>query len=243
MKVADSMKEIRVLIADDEKEIRDLLKTYIERELYQVDVAADGEEALLLFDTNKYNLIILDLMMPKIDGIEVCRRLREKTNVPILMLTAKDHETDKILGLSMGADDYITKPFSINEVVARVKALMRRFLVLGSDSDAREKTFIKFKGLSIDIKKYIVYVAGEEVALTAKEIELLKFLASNPEQVFTKSQLFRNVWGDDYLEDDNTVMVHIRKLRKKIEEDPSNPQFIQTVWGIGYKFVGEEDES
>ncbi|CAM4218582.1 PhoP family transcriptional regulator [Bacillus manliponensis] len=237
------MKEIRVLIVDDEKEIRDLLKKYMERELYKVDVAANGAEAISLFDTNKYNLVLLDLMMPIMDGIEVCRRLREKTNVPILMLTAKDHETDKVLGLSIGADDYITKPFSINEVVARVKALMRRFLVLGSDSDSQGKAFVKFKGLSIDMKKYIAYVGEEEVSLTAKELELLKFLASNPEQVFTKSQLFRNVWGSDYLEDDNTVMVHIRKLRKKIEADPSNPQFIQTVWGIGYKFVGEKDES
>jgi DNA-binding response OmpR family regulator len=237
------MKEIRVLIADDEKEIRDLLKKYIERELYLVDVARDGEEALSLFEQNTYNLIILDLMMPKIDGIEVCRKLREKTNVPILMLTAKDHEADKIVGLSIGADDYITKPFSVNEVVARVKALMRRFLILGSDNGLQEKTLLKYKGLSIDMRKYIVCIAGEEISLTAKELELLKFMASNPEQVFTKSQLFRNVWGNSYLEDDNTVMVHIRKLRKKIEKDPSNPLFIQTVWGIGYKFVGEKDES
>ncbi|MGX5439998.1 response regulator transcription factor [Bacillus thuringiensis] len=236
------MREIRILIADDEKEIRDLLKKYMERELYKVDVAIDGEQALSLFNRNKYDLIILDLMMPKVDGIEVCRRLREKTNVPILMLTAKDHETDKILGLSIGADDYITKPFSINEVVARVKALMRRFLILGSEGGDREKTLIEFKGISIDMKKYTVFIAGEEVSLTAKEMELLKFLASNPEQVFTKSQLFRNAWGDNYLEDDNTVMVHIRKLRKKIEVDPSNPQLIQTVWGIGYKFVGEQSE-
>lgn len=237
------MKEIRVLIADDEKEIRDLLKKYLERELYKVDVAVNGEEALTLFDQNKYNLIILDLMMPKIDGIEVCRRLRNKTNVPILMLTAKDHEIDKILGLSIGADDYITKPFSINEVVARVKALMRRFLILGSDGNSYEKTLIKFKGITIDLKKYTVIIAGEEVSLTAKEFELLKFFASHPEQVFTKTQLFRNVWGSEYVEDDNTVMVHIRKLRKKIEDDPSDPKFIQTVWGIGYKFVGEKDES
>lgn len=237
------MKEIRVLIADDEKEIRDLLKKYLERELYKVDVAVNGEEALTLFDQNKYNLIILDLMMPKIDGIEVCRRLRNKTNVPILMLTAKDHEIDKILGLSIGADDYITKPFSINEVVARVKALMRRFLILGSDGNSYEKTLIKFKGITIDLKKYTVIIAGEEVSLTAKEFELLKFFASHPEQVFTKTQLFRNVWGSEYVEDDNTVMVHIRKLRKKIEDDPSDPKLIQTVWGIGYKFVGEKDES
>ncbi|MCI1695413.1 response regulator transcription factor [Aneurinibacillus aneurinilyticus] len=237
------MKEIRVLIADDEKEIRDLLEKYLERELYKVDVAVNGEEALTLFDQNKYNLIILDLMMPKIDGIEVCRRLRNKTNVPILMLTAKDHEIDKILGLSIGADDYITKPFSINEVVARVKALMRRFLILGSDGNSYEKTLIKFKGITIDLKKYTVIIAGEEVSLTAKEFELLKFFASHPEQVFTKTQLFRNVWGSEYVEDDNTVMVHIRKLRKKIEDDPSDPKLIQTVWGIGYKFVGEKDES
>ncbi|MBO1628564.1 response regulator transcription factor [Bacillus arachidis] len=236
------MEDIRVLIADDEKEIRDLLKKYLERELYTVDIAINGEEALHLFEQNKYNLIILDLMMPKVDGIEVCRRLRNKTNIPILMLTAKDQEVDKILGLSIGADDYITKPFSINEVVARVKALMRRFLVLGSNANIQENTLLTFKGLTIDINKYIVNIDGKEVSLTGKELELLKFFALNPEQVFTKTQLFRNVWDSNYIEDDNTVMVHIRKLRKKIEIDPSNPKFIQTVWGIGYKFVGEKDE-
>ncbi|MEI4804496.1 response regulator transcription factor [Bacillus sp. NPDC077411] len=236
------METVRVLIADDEKEIRDLLKKYLEREFYTVDVAINGEEALHLFRQNKYNLVILDLMMPKIDGIEVCKRLRDQTNIPILMLTAKDHEVDKILGLSIGADDYITKPFSIHEVVARVKALMRRFLVLGSDANSHEQALLQFKGLTIDLKKYTVTVGAEEISLTAKELELLKFFASNPEQVFTKTQLFRNVWDSNYIEDDNTVMVHIRKLRKKIETDPSNPKFIQTVWGIGYKFVGEKDE-
>ncbi|EOP76699.1 hypothetical protein KOW_05425 [Bacillus cereus VDM006] len=236
------MEDIRVLIADDEKEIRDLLKKYLERELYTVDIAINGAEALHLFNQNKYNLIILDLMMPKIDGIEVCRRLRDKTNIPILMLTAKDHEVDKILGLSIGADDYITKPFSIHEVVARVKALMRRFFVLGSNTSTQDKTLLTFKGLTIDVKKYTVNVDGAEISLTGKELELLKFFALNPEQVFTKTQLFRNVWDSNYIEDDNTVMVHIRKLRKKIEADPSNPKFIQTVWGIGYKFVGEKHE-
>ncbi|MEK5097381.1 response regulator transcription factor [Bacillus sp. FSL W8-0848] len=236
------MEPIRVLIADDEKEIRDLLKTYLEREWYEVDAAADGEEALRLFEQNHYHLIVLDLMMPKIDGMEVCRRIRSHTNVPILMLTAKDLEGDKILGLSMGADDYITKPFSINEVLARIKALLRRFLILGSsESRTDEKSLMAFKGLTIDLKTYSVTAGGREIVLTAKEFELLKFFASNPGQVFTKTQLFRNVWGDQYIEDDNTVMVHIRKLRKKIEADPSNPQFIQTVWGIGYKFAGEKD--
>ncbi|MBY0596537.1 response regulator transcription factor [Bacillus bingmayongensis] len=236
------MEDIRVLIADDDKEIRELLKKYLERELYTVDTAINGEEALHLFNQNKYNLIILDLMMPKVDGIEVCRRLRDKTNIPILMLTAKDQEVDKILGLSIGADDYITKPFSINEVVARVKALMRRFLVLGSNAITHENKLLTFKGLTIDVKKYTVNVNGAEISLTGKELELLKFFALNPEQVFTKTQLFRNVWDSNYIEDDNTVMVHIRKLRKKIEADPSNPKFIQTVWGIGYKFVGEKNE-
>ncbi|MBM7588005.1 DNA-binding response OmpR family regulator [Bacillus pakistanensis] len=237
------MGDIRVLIADDDQEIRDLLKKYLEREMYEIDVAVNGEEALQLFEQNKYNLIILDLMMPRIDGIEVCRRLRDKTNVPILMLTAKDHETDKIVGLSIGADDYITKPFSINEVVARVKALLRRFMVLGSDGISLDSSSLKFKGLTLDLKKCTVIIRGEERSLTAKELELLKFFVTHPEQVFTKTQVFRNVWGSAYIEDDNTVMVHIRKLRKKIEADPSNPQFIQTVWGIGYKFVGEKDEN
>ncbi|ETB71977.1 transcriptional regulator [Bacillus sp. CPSM8] len=230
-----------MLIADDEKEIRDLLKTYLKRECYEVDVAVDGEDALRLFEQNHYHLVILDVMMPKIDGIEVCRRMRNHTNVPILMLTAKDLEGDKILGLSIGADDYITKPFSVNEVLARIKAMLRRFLVLGSESRSDEQSLIQFKGLTIDLKTYTVTAGGQEISLTAKEFELLKFFASNPGQVFTKTQLFRNAWSDQYIEDDNTVMVHIRRLRKKIEPDPSDPQFIQTVWGIGYKFVGEKD--
>lgn len=240
------MGNIRVLVAEDEKEIRDLVKKYLERELYQVDTAVDGEEALRLFESHKYDLILLDLMMPKIDGIEVCRRLRHLTNIPILMLTAKDQEIDKILGLGIGADDYMTKPFSINELIARVKAHLRRFLVLGSEADNSadsEASLIRHKGLTIDLKKYSATIEGEEIALTAKEFELLKFFASHPEQVFTKTQIFRQVWGSAYLEDDNTVMVHIRKLRKKIEADPSDPKWIQTVWGIGYKFAGEKDEA
>ncbi|NSL70166.1 response regulator transcription factor [Bacillus toyonensis] len=236
------MKDIRILIADDDKEIRNLLKIYLERELYMVDTAINGDEALQLFNQKNYNLVILDIMMPKVDGIEVCRKLRDKTNVPILMLTAKDHEVDKILGLSIGADDYITKPFSIHEVVARVKALIRRFLVLGSNNTVQEKTTLAFKGLTINLNTYTVHTNKEEINLTGKELELLKFFTSNPGQVFTKTQLFRNVWDDNYIEDDNTVMVHIRKLRKKIEIDPSNPKFIQTIWGIGYKFVGEKLE-
>ncbi|MDP4098124.1 response regulator transcription factor [Paenibacillus sp. P96] len=234
------MMDVRVLVADDEREIRELLTAYLEREMYSVDGAADGEEAVHLFERNHYHMVILDLMMPRMDGMEVCRRIRNHSNVPILMLTAKDQELEKIVGLSIGADDYITKPFSIHEVVARVKALMRRFLVLGSEGNRPDQSGIAYKGLTIDLKSYTVQAAGVNVALTAKEFELLKFLASHPGQVFTKTQLFRNVWNGSYIEDDNTVMVHIRKLRKKIEADPSNPAFIQTVWGIGYKFSGEK---
>src|SRR5699024_3420073 len=161
-KAGENMEDIRILIADDEKEIRNLLKKYLERELYKVDVAVNGEEALRLFDKDQYNLIILDLMMPKIVGIEVCIRLRNNTNIPILMLTAKEQEDDKVLGLGIGADDYITKPFSINEVIARVKSLMRRFLILGSDGESLEKTSIKYKDLKIDLKKYIIVIVGED---------------------------------------------------------------------------------
>ncbi|WP_223068667.1 response regulator transcription factor [Paenibacillus caui] len=237
------MTGIRVLIADDDKEIRNLVKKYLDLETYEVDTAADGEEALRLYEAHSYHLVLLDLMMPKVDGIEVCRRLREKSNVPILMLTAKDQELDKCLGLGIGADDYVTKPFSIHELVARIKALMRRYMVLGSDKAAQQEAqIIRYKGMTIDPKKYIVTKAGEEISLTAKEFELLHFFASHPEQVFTKTQIFRQVWNSEYLEDDNTVMVHIRKLRMKIEVDPSNPRLIQTVWGIGYRFIGEQDE-
>ncbi|TQR44506.1 response regulator transcription factor [Paenibacillus popilliae] len=240
------MQPIRVLVADDEREIRDLLKKYLERELYTVDTAAHGEEALRLFEQYKYNLIILDLMMPYIDGVEVCRRIRERSNVPILMLTAKDEEMDKIVGLSIGADDYMTKPFSIHELVARSKALLRRFMILGSEASSlaeESSATMRFKGLIIDTRKYMVIREGQEISLTAKEFELLRLFASHPEQVFTKTQIFRQVWGSEYIEDDNTVMVHIRKLRLKIEIDPSEPKLIQTVWGIGYKFAGERDEA
>ncbi len=236
------MDTVRILVADDEKEIRDLLKKYLQREQYEVDVAAGGDEALRLFDKNIYHLLILDVMMPGIDGMEVCRRLRATTNVPILMLTARDQEIDKVVGLSVGADDYITKPFSINELVARVKAHVRRYLVLGSDPGAHQQASIRFKNLTIDLNTYTVSRGGEEIALTAKEFELLKFFATHPGQVFTKVQLFRQVWESEYIEDDNTVTVHIRKLRKKIEDDPANPVFIQTVWGIGYLFRGEKDD-
>lgn len=233
------MKEVNVLIVDDEMEILNLLRMYLEREGYNVDSASDGQEGLLLFTRKRYDLIILDVMMPKVDGIEVCKRLRNQTNAPIVMLTAKGDEIDKVLGLRIGADDYITKPFSMNEFVARINAHLRRYFVLSGGAWSPENSVIAFRNLKIDLKSYVVHRGDNEIQLTAKEFELLKFFANNPNQVFTKAQIFKNVWDDTYIEDDNTVMVYIRRLRKKIEENPDKPKFIQTVWGIGYKFVGE----
>lgn len=233
------MKEVNILVVDDQEEILNLLGKYLEREGYNVDKASDGEEGLISFKKKKYDLIILDVMMPKVDGIEVCKRLRNETNAPIIMLTAKDDEIDKVLGLRIGADDYITKPFSMNEFVARINAHLRRYFVLNSGMAQKNEDLISFKDLEIDLKSYAVHRGAKEIQLTAKEFELLKFFANNPNQVFTKAQIFKNVWDDTYIEDDNTVMVYIRRLRKKIEENPEKPRFIQTVWGIGYKFVGE----
>lgn len=233
------MKDIKILVVDDEVEILNLLIKYLEREGYNVDSASDGQEGLQLFRKNKYDLIILDVMMPKIDGIELCKRLRNETNAPIVMLTAKDDEIDKVLGLRIGADDYITKPFSMTEFVARINAHLRRYLVLSGGLNSQNKSTLVFGELKIDLKSYSVYRGKKEIQLTAKEFELLKFFANNPNQVFTKAQIFKNVWDDTYIEDDNTVMVYIRRLRKKIEENPDKPRFVQTVWGIGYKFIGE----
>ncbi|SHJ10929.1 DNA-binding response regulator, OmpR family, contains REC and winged-helix (wHTH) domain [Geosporobacter subterraneus DSM 17957] len=231
------MEQGKILVAEDDREIRMLLKKYLEKEGYKVDTACDGVEALASFERYPYHLVLLDVMMPKMDGIEVCRRLRNQSNIPILMLTAKDGEVDMILGLGMGADDYITKPFRINEVLARVKAQLRRYFLLGTKQD--ENQLKVFGNLTIDMASYSVQRGQESIVLTAKEFQLLKFFSDHPNQVFTKAQIFRQVWGDEYIEDDNTVMVHIRRLRKKIEENPEAPEYIQTVWGIGYKFVGD----
>ncbi|SKC39962.1 response regulator transcription factor [Maledivibacter halophilus] len=233
------MKDIRILVVDDETEILNLLMKYLEREGYNVDIASDGEEGLNLFRINNYDIIILDVMMPKIDGIELCKILRNETNIPIVMLTAKDDEIDKVLGLRIGADDYITKPFSMNEFVARVNALLRRYLVLSNKAVFNNDSTLSFGELKIDLKSYTVYRGKKEIQLTAKEFELLRFFANHPNQVFTKAQIFKNVWDDTFIEDDNTVMVYIRRLRKKIEKNPQKPRLVQTVWGIGYKFIGE----
>ncbi len=226
----------RILIVDDEIEILELVKDYLEREGFEVVTAVDGQAAIEAARRERPDLMVLDIMLPKIDGFEVCRQLRGEMVIPILLLSAKGQEVDKILGLGLGADDYITKPFSPGELVARVKAHLRRSTLL---SKGHEGDIMTFNDLTIDIQGYRVTRHGQEVVLPAREFELLRFLVRHPNQVFTREMLFVKVWGYDYVGDDSTVTVHIRRLREKLEDDPRNPRYIKTIWGVGYKFEGE----
>ena len=226
----------KVLVVDDEKEIAELIRDYLETEGFQVSLSFDGEQAMERFRSFGPQLVILDIMMPKIDGMEVCRMMRAESSVPILMLSAKKGDIDKILGLGLGADDYITKPFVPGELIARVKAHLRRYIHL-SGSGNRSKP-LKFGQLEIDLKSYNVFLEGREIDLSAKEFEVLKFLAIQPGQVFTREQIFNQVWGYGEYGDLNTVTVYVRKIREKIEDEPAKPRFIKTVWGVGYKFDG-----
>jgi len=224
----------RILVVDDEKTIVKGLKFSLEKEGFDVCVAYDGEEALQVVAESKPDLIILDLMLPEVDGFEVCRRLRKNSEVPIIMLTARGEEIDKILGLELGADDYVTKPFNPRELVARVKAILRR-----SHAPAlapANMQVIRLQNLQIDLFQHKVRVYDKEVELTSKEFALLSLLASSPGRVFNREQLLEHVWGYDYYGDVRTVDVHIRHLREKIEPEPGLPQLILTVWGTGYKF-------
>lgn len=231
------MSKEKILIVDDEDEIVNLVAKYLSREGYRVFCTFNGREALHLAYQEIPDLIILDIMLPDIDGIELCRQLRKEGMViPILLISAKTDESDKVLGLGIGADDYITKPFSPNELVARVKAHLRRVRLLHTESKSKERR-LTFTTMEIDLLSREVKVEGALVPLTAKEFELLCFLANHPYQVFSREQLFEKIWGFDAAGDDRTVMVHIRHLREKIEKDPNRPRYIKTVWGIGYKFV------
>ncbi len=222
----------KILLVDDEKTLVKALTFNLEKEGYQVIPAYDGEEALKKMETENPDLVILDLMLPGVDGFEVCRRVRKKLDVPIIMLTAKGDDIDKILGLELGADDYITKPFNPRELLARVKAIFRRSDVQGSTL----KSLIKIQDMQIDLYQHKVRVKDEEIDLTSKEFALLNLLASNPGRVFSREQLLEQIWGYNYYGDARTVDVHIRHLREKLETDPSNPRYILTVWGTGYKF-------
>ena len=222
----------RVLIVEDEDSFSDALSFMLRREGYEVFIAADGNAALAEFDKHGPDLVLLDLMLPGISGTEVCRIIRSKSTVPIIMLTAKDGEVDKVVGLELGADDYVTKPFSSRELLARVRAVMRRH---GEQEELLPPT-IEAGSVRIDIERHVVSVRGEHVTMPLKEFDLLEFLVRNSGRVLTRNQLIDRVWGADYVGDTKTLDVHIKRLRAKIEVDPSHPSHIQTVRGLGYKF-------
>lgn len=224
----------KVLIADDEKHIREILKMYCEKEGFDVIEAADGAEAILKVQSEKPDILILDIMMPVMDGLEVCKQVRKMSDLPIIMLTAKDEDDDRILGLEIGADDYITKPFNILEVKARIKAILRRNIK--GVSETKESKIIETKGLKIDCDSRRVYIDEKEVNLTAKEFDLVYLLISNPNKVYSREQLLKTIWGASYPGDARTVDVHVRRLREKIESTPANPKYIHTKWGVGYYF-------
>ncbi len=220
-----------VLVVDDEKTLVKALSFNLEKEGFRVEQAFDGEEALKKVFDLKPDIVVLDLMLPEVDGFEVCRQIRKKLEVPIIMLTARSEDIDKVLGLELGADDYLTKPFNSRELVARIKAILRRSTV----RDEESKKMIQIGKLQVDLLQHRARVDDKEINLTSKEFALLSFLASNAGNVYSREQLLEQVWGYDYYGDVRTVDVHIRHLREKIEEDPANPNLIITVWGTGYK--------
>lgn len=244
-----SIVSTKIIIADDERNITDVCRRYLEREGWTVWVAADGEEAMQLWREHQPDLLVLDLMMPKLGGIEVCDQIRQEEETPIIMLTARGEEADRLLGLTMGADDYMTKPFSPRELVLRIKNILRRTgAQAGSMSKDQRKAeagsgetgqSLYFDGLSIFPQERRVTVKGTEAELTAKEFDLLHLLALYPGKVFSRSQLLNHIWDVAYDGDTTTVTVHIRRLREKIEDNPSDPGWIKTVWGIGYKLDGK----
>ena len=224
----------RILIVEDEEAIADLEKDYLELSGFEVEIANDGTEGLSKALTEEYDLFILDLMLPGVDGFEICKEIREKKNTPILMVSAKKDDIDKIRGLGLGADDYVTKPFSPSELVARVKAHLARYeRLIGSNTV--ENDVIEIRGIKIDKTARRVWVNGEEKPFTTKEFDLLTFLAENPNHVFTKEELFREIWDMESIGDIATVTVHIKKIREKIELNTAKPQYIETIWGVGYR--------
>ena len=224
----------KILVVDDEKLIVKGIRFSLEQDGYEVTCAYDGEEALQKAKETEFDMILLDLMLPKMSGLEVCQQIREFSNVPIIMLTAKGEDMDKILGLEYGADDYITKPFNILEVKARIKAILRRS-AKASREESKPKS-VERGGLRMDVDSRRVFVNGREINLTAKEFDVLELLVFNPNKVYSRENLLNIVWGYEYPGDVRTVDVHIRRLREKIEENPSNPKYVHTKWGVGYYF-------
>jgi DNA-binding response OmpR family regulator len=226
---------MNVLVVEDEKDIRNLLKLQLEQEGFQVFIAEDGIEALEVFQNNFIDLAVLDVMMPRLDGFNLLRKIRQTSNIPVIFLTARGDEMDKVLGLGIGADDYLVKPFSMAELLARVGAQLRRNLEY-SFQKTQAISKVEYGSLCLDKEACCIYKESLLVELNAKEFMLLRYLMENPERVFTKKQLYSAVWDEDVYYDDNTIMVHISHIRNKIEKDPKNPEYIKTIRGIGYKF-------
>ncbi|WP_139906144.1 response regulator transcription factor [Clostridium thermarum] len=225
----------KILIIEDDISIAELERDYLEINGFEVEIQQRGDKGLQRVLEEDFNLVIIDIMLPGIDGFEICRQIRNNKNTPILMVSAKNEDIDKIRALGLGADDYVTKPFSPSELLARVKAHISRYERLVGGKDVK-KGVMEIRGLTIDETSRRVYVNNKEVILTTKEFDLLLFLASNPNRVFTKEEIFERIWGMDSQGDVATVTVHIRKLREKVEENPSEPRFIETIWGVGYRF-------
>lgn len=229
----------RILLVDDDPAISEMVQHFLEKEGFYVSTAVNGEEGLARFLNTSFHLILIDIMMPKLDGIETIKHIREQSAVPILIMSAKDSDVDKALGLGFGADDYIAKPFSMIELLARIKAAIRRSTTYSiQDEKAAKSNVITCGLLKIDIDNFSVMKNNEEIKLTSKEFALLKLFASHPNRVFTKEQIYSLIWKDDYFGDENVINVHIRRLREKIEDQPSAPKYIKTLWGIGYKWEG-----
>ncbi|OBZ11948.1 DNA-binding response regulator [Bacillus sp. FJAT-27264] len=235
----------RILLIEDDESISDMVSSYLVKEGFEVKAVYDGEEAERVFCSSTYELVLLDLMLPKRSGTDILQTIRAGSLVPVLIMSAKDSDVDKALGLGFGADDYITKPFSMIELVARVKAAIRRAGYGGvaagvkSEAAAAARQTISLEGLTVDLDNFTALKHGEEVKLTAKEFHILKLFVTNPGRVFTKAQIYASVWADEYYGDENVINVHMRRLREKIEDDPSHPLYIKTLWGIGYKLGAE----
>jgi DNA-binding response OmpR family regulator len=226
-----------ILLVEDDQSICEMVEKYLTKEGFSITTANDGEQAIVQFSQGSFDLILLDIMLPNLDGLEAMKIIREKSSIPIVIMSAKDQDIDKALGLGLGADDYISKPFSMIELLARVKAAIRRATKYSSHQEKAEN-IIHIGDLTIDITNFSVTKKEEHIKLTSKEFEILKLFATNCNRVFTKEQIYHYVWKEEYYGDENIINVHMRRLREKIEDDPSKPQYIKTLWGIGYKLEG-----
>lgn len=225
----------KILIVEDDESVSEMMKNYLVKEGYEVLTAFDGEEGIAKFNNGSFDLMILDIMMPKLNGIELMKLVRENSPIPILIVSAKDTDVEKALGLELGADDYMAKPFSMIELSARVKAAIRRANNYSKIENEEKTEIINYCDLTVDIANFSLTKNGRAIKLTSKEFDILKLFIKNPKRVFTKAQVYSIIWNDDYFGDENVINVHMSRLREKIEDDPSNPKYIKTIWGIGYK--------